>query len=500
MKSKSLSAPNKLPIEGLTIIFFKALYKWGRALWPFILIYIFKSSKYQAYQEYILLGVGVILILSIIHAILFYKHFSFQIKDNEFIVKRGYLNKEYKSIPLERIQTVNIKQNFIQQIIGVVQLDIDTAGSKEKEISLPALRLAHAKEIESFLLSQKENTDEDTAEKSDSINKEASHKEEKKTLFKLSIPELAKIAISDNILKGGLLALSFTYGLYEQYNDIITERFAKEIDTMKETADSASWQLILFAIGIFIVFSIVISVIRIILINFDLKLSKTSQGYKLEKGLFNKKSVIIPLSKIQTYTWTTNPIRKLFNIVTVTIKQASSNAVDEKNAVHIPGCKNSIEENIRKEIFNNSDYQDYSTYRTQAFYFIRSWFFLVLLPSALIPFFTGLKPILIGILAWDLLITYMLYKASLKRQFSISKDYIIAQKGAISTTWKLVPLYKIQAVSFKQSIFMKRKDRASLRIYTASESFIIPYINTNTAMECYNFILYKIESKNRKWM
>lgn len=506
MKIKDLSTTNHLPIEGLTIIFFKTLYVWGRALWPILIIYIFKTSKYQAYKEYIYIGLVAILFLSIIHAILSYKHFLFHIKDGEFIVNKGYINKEKKSIPLERIQTVNIKQNILQQIIGVVQLEIDTAGSKKKELSLPALRKEHAKKIESILLSKKTINDIsiEKNENNEIINTEEEEEDiinkKHKSIFSLTILELAKIAISDNILKGGLLALSFTYGIYQQYSEIINDRFSNELDSMKETANTAGWKMILAIAGVFIIFSIIISIIRIILINFELSLSQIAQGYKLEKGLFNKKSVIIPLIKIQTYTWTTNPLRKFFNIVTVTIRQASSNNVDENSAVHIPGCKSLIEETIRKEIFNNSDIQEYLTFKTQAYYFLRTWAFLVIIPSIVTPYLIGIQTALMGILAWNLFISIMLYKASKKRLYSISKDYILIQKGAISTSNKLVPLFKIQAVRFKQSLFMKRKGRANLTIYTASESISIPFISEKIARESYNYILYIIENNNRKWM
>lgn len=496
MKNRSLSSPNRLPIEGLAIIFFRAIYRWGRAIWPILVIYVLKSSQYQAYKTHIYIGLGLILLFSIIHAILAYKHFNFQIKDGEFIVNSGYINKEKKSIPLERIQTVNIKQNIVQQIIGVVQLEVDTAGSKEKELSLPALRKDHAKELENILLSKKKEEETEEEEAEETIIEE----EKNNTLFKLSIYELIKIAISDNIFKGGLLALSFTYGIYQQYNEIIKERFANEIDSIQNTANSASWQLIVFAIGVFILFSIILSVIRIVLINFELKVSQTPQAYKLEKGLFNKKSVIIPLSKIQTYTWTSNPIRQFFNIVTINIKQASSNDVKEKNAVDIPGCQAVTEQNIRKEIFNDSTIQEYDSHKTQAFYFMRSWAIIVLIPTIVIPFFVSTYSIIAGLIVWNILVSTMLYKGFKKRKYLVSKDYMIVQKGSISTSNKIFSLYKVQAVSFKQSIFMKRKGRANLIIYTASERIAIPFISEQFALETYNYILYKIEKKNRPFM
>lgn len=496
MQTKSLNSPNRLPIEGLAILFFKALYSWGKAIWTILLFFIIKSKASQELNLYVFILIGAIVLLSIIHSLLYYKNFSFQIKDNAFVLQKGYINKENKSIPLERIQTVNIKQNFIQQMIGVVQLDIDTAGSKGKEISLPALRMSQAKELENILLSKKQ----DNIETDDILEQTSIIAEKNKTLLSLSVIDLAKIALSDNIFKGGLLVLSFLYGLYIQYGELVSEKYSTEIETAKTSFSAANWKTFTFLFLVFILLSITISIILNILVNFNLKLSLASQGYKIERGLFNKKSMILPINKIQTYTWTTNPLRKLLNIVTISIKQASSEKVKENNAVYIPGCYSDIEENIRTEVFPGYKNQEYSKEKTQSYYFLRFWLLLVFLPSIIIPFFIGFSISIIAIVLWDISISFMIYKASTKRVFSISKDYLITQKGSIETTKKILALYKIQSVRFKQSIFMKNKGRASLKIYTASENISIPYISEDIARECYDYILYMIECENKKWM
>lgn len=297
MKIKSLESTNRLPIEGLAILFFKALYRWGKALWAIFIIVFLKLEKHPEIIYYLYLSIGIILLLCITHTILSYKNFSFQVKDDSFIVKKGYLNKETKSVPLERIQTVNIKQNIIQQILGIVQLDIDSAGSKEKEISLPAVRFKQAKELENILLSKK------NAISIDGDNKKQETSTEGKFLLSLSIKDLIKIAISDNIFKAGLLALSFIYGIYNQYKEILEERFSKEIEDIGNSLTTVDWNKITILLFSFFIISIVISIIRNVLINYNLKLSLSSEGYKIEKGLFNKKYTILPIKKIQTYTW-----------------------------------------------------------------------------------------------------------------------------------------------------------------------------------------------------
>lgn len=494
MQNKSLSSPNRLPIEGLAILLFKTLYSWGRALWAIFLVVFLRINKHPEVVYYLYIALGIIVFISIIHSILTYKNFYFQIKDDAFIVQKGYINKENKSVPLERIQTVNIKQNILQQILGIVQLDIDSAGSKGKEISLPGVRIKQAKELESILLSKKNDTV--ITEEQENIE----DKEEKKILLYLSVKDLVKIAISDNMLKGGLLALSFGYGLFSQYKDILEERFSNELENVETSITSAGWDSMLIFLLLFLIISVIISVTRNILINYNLKLSLTSQGYKIEKGLFNKRSVILPINKIQTYTWNTNPLRKIFNIVTISVKQASSEEVKENNAINIPGCYEDIEQSLKNKIFPEHNTQEYVSEKTKAIYFLRLIPLLVLIVFIVVLIITNLKIAIITSIIWTSIISVLLYKSSKKRVFYISKDYLITQKGTIGITKKIVSLYKIQSVKYKQSIFMKRKNRASLKIYTASETINIPFINEVSAKETYDYILYKIENKNIKWM
>ncbi|KAJ3127682.1 hypothetical protein HK100_009600 [Physocladia obscura] len=57
------------------------------------------------------------------------KNQSCVIDDHRIHFKRGWLNKEDKLIPLDRVQDVNVKQGLLSRILGVYHLDIQTAGA-----------------------------------------------------------------------------------------------------------------------------------------------------------------------------------------------------------------------------------------------------------------------------------------------------------------------------------------------------------------------------------
>jgi putative membrane protein len=60
-------------------------------------------------------------------------------ENEEFIINEGILIKQKTIIQLNRIQQVNINQSLIQRLVGVYELDVDTAGSAKKEGQIKAL-------------------------------------------------------------------------------------------------------------------------------------------------------------------------------------------------------------------------------------------------------------------------------------------------------------------------------------------------------------------------
>src|SRR5690606_38751206 len=104
----------------------------------------------------ILLG---IFILAFVNAYLSYKYLNFHIDstNNELVVQKGFLKKELVTIKLEKIQQVNLQQNFIQKILDLYAIQIDTAGGDSAEVSLKALEEPMALALKAALLEKDES-------------------------------------------------------------------------------------------------------------------------------------------------------------------------------------------------------------------------------------------------------------------------------------------------------------------------------------------------------
>src|ERR671916_1141654 len=88
----------------------------------------------------VLLGVALIAVFSAVWGVLSWRATTFLVSGGGFYFKQGVLQKSERSLPLERIQSVDTVQGVVQRVFGVVGVRIEAAGGGgEPEISLSAL-------------------------------------------------------------------------------------------------------------------------------------------------------------------------------------------------------------------------------------------------------------------------------------------------------------------------------------------------------------------------
>ena len=77
--------------------------------------------------------VGVILaaylVMTFLIATLVYDYFYFTIDDDEVRVEHGIIHKRLVSVPFQQIQNVNITRTFIDRLLGIARLEIESAGA-----------------------------------------------------------------------------------------------------------------------------------------------------------------------------------------------------------------------------------------------------------------------------------------------------------------------------------------------------------------------------------
>ena len=495
MNKTDLSIPTRQSVKGLVLIFIFSVRKFFSIFWPLILVFVFQKNYFE---NKLILGVAVIAILAllIIHTILFYLNFIFYVANGEFVLKKGYIRKKTLTIPLDRIQSVNTKQNLIQQVLDVVTLEIDTAGSVAKELKIHALEKSFSIELQKQLRPGEIKKEVFDSEKQSELTEVS-----EELILKLTPTDLLKIGISQNHLRTGLIIIAFGFQIFQQIQDMFKDKAEEYSSEFIGFMSNSNWALITFLVVFFNIISILFSLFRTVFKYFDFKLVKKEGTYLIESGLINKRNVTIPHGKVQEINWETGPLKQLFGIYHLVFKQAVSGQNRREQLVDAPGCLIGHLEMLKKDLFGEDKLSDALKIHSNPYYFRRLWMIYGWVPVLLSsPFLYGEWIFWVAVLAWLSVSAFYCSLILKKRYFSMNNEQIIVSKGAISHQWTQMELHKIQAVEFRQSVFQKKRSLSSLRIMNASGSITIPFIADSMAKQIYNYLLYHTEVSKKRWM
>ncbi|QNK77680.1 PH domain-containing protein [Winogradskyella sp. PAMC22761] len=492
------SKPIRQSSKGIIIIFAFNTVKFFKKFFVILVasgVSILKSKSLgNITPTMLILGVLGILITILVIAILKYLNFKFHLSEDDFHLASGIINKDNIIIPKSKIQNVYIKQNFLQQIINVVSVKIETAGDKKSEIEISALDKPTALLLKEKLFSTNilEN------EIKEPVN-------ERDVFFSVSPKRLLLEGLSQNHFKSFLLITTFVFGLYSEFESYLKElKLDKQIDDFVNQDESTILNLLItnaIIVIAVVLISLLFSVIKTFIINFNLEVVEHQKTVEINKGLFNKVSLSLTPSRIQNLVVTTNRVKQYLGLHSLSVKQAMVDAKQQKNFNIVALEKEQLNYLINKLLSNYTEDQG-EIAKPNRYYMrisaLETLLFLIIVNGLSIAVF-GLVMLWINVVFVPLAVLYV-YFAYKKAYYIISDGFVTIGSGVIDTTINILQIHKIQSVKIKQTIFQKPKSIASLVISTASKSVTIPYISKQDAISIYNLLLYKVESQDRDWM
>lgn len=483
--------------KGIIVLYFKQIYTTLKLFWILLFFAIKDFSKFSKIGEnYIYLGILVVLLFFLIRAFLIYKNFLFKIDNNHFILQQGIISKTNTSIPFHRIQNINFKQNLVQQIINVYEVSIETAGSTDTEIAIKALNFEDAKNLKSVILDSKE------------INESVVKQSTEKPFLKISILELFKVSLTENHLRNLFLFFAIFLGFFQQIQQI-ADSFG-ETETLdgfiKDSTNAVSTSFILvFSLLVFLtITAFIISFVRIFLVHFNLSAYLKKDAFEINQGLFTKKSIILKKQKIQNITVSTNPLKRLIGISYITFKQAVSGKINQKNekVIKIVGCKKNQVDDVKTNLYQFKDIEAQDKMYPDTYYINRVYLFnLLFLVIIYVSIYIFTEPFFLYSLVLILPIYGFLIQKKIKKRFyKLNEEMIVVGNGMIETHHTYLELFKVQNIKLKQTIFQQRSNVTDLILQTASGKITVPCLSYSKAIEMYNHILYKVETSHKSWM
>ena len=260
---QKFSVEQKQSKVGMVVIFFDKFISIVKNYAIFLIIPMWKDF------DLILLIILILLIALFTAAltVIEFKYFTFQFdfNKNDFIVKKGFLKKTKLSVPLNKIQQINLNQNFIHKFLNLYEIQMDTAGSDSKEVSIKAVKEDIAFEIKDF-------TD---------------------------------------------------FGALE-YLDALGINFIPSFSSFIKNGNFGFIAILVYIILIFLaVFAT--NLISTIIKFYKFSASKTNNNLSVSYGLISTKTILMNPNKVQVFSFTQNWIQKKIDLCNIIIYQASSN-------------------------------------------------------------------------------------------------------------------------------------------------------------------------------
>lgn len=474
------------PLSAFGHIIFKTIVQMAKNFWPFFLFIIIKKEREKDPGEdliYLILPVFVL-----IKALLDYFFFRFKITEDELQVKSGILSRKQITLPIHKIQTVHINQNWVQKIFHLSELSFDSPGSNKEEIKIQ-FRQSEAEALKEFIL-QKKKSEEEVVENNAEI------------ISELNFKDLLKLGFTANHFETLLILFGLTFSLLNNIKGMIEDYETLMEDSTNKLLES---DIFLISIGIItvLILAILVSLIRTIIAYLNFKISKNIQGFTVNKGLINNSQQVLPFKKVQYVSWKTNWLRKKIPMYIFEFHTIGGLEVKNNLKIRVPITSEGILDKLAETYLPILPEQFDKKLSIDKSYWMRKTLINGLAPSILLffPLFYLIeqKIFLLALLAFPiyLVLNYSLYKKNFL--FSWTNQLIHIRTGVFGNKIILLKWEKIQSVKIRQNLFQQGKNLADLVVYTAGGTITAPYIPLESARELQNFALFKVETSQSAW-
>jgi len=508
-KNETFDIPQRQSQLAIIFIILRVFGSIVKQIWPIFLVFMLGGSQDSSSTfsriEIALSGLGVI---GVIPAIISYFKYYFHLTDTDLVINKGLIKKVKLNIPFERIQSVNFNQNFLHQLLGVTEVEIETAGSDSQETKIDALDMQTAEALRERILLMKGQVDVTTAAAIEGIATEQEVSTPKETILSLDHKDLLRVGLVQNhlrplgVLTGVLFTLYFYTGSFTDGLKEIIQRAIDPIVDFKELWSSHTSTSIMIIAGL-LLGSFIVSVVSTVLKYYNLSFWRTGSKFQVVHGLFNRREYAALDNKIQILKWGQNILERFIGFYNITFAQAKSDDGEKgKGAIKIPGCSDAQVQYVKEAWLGPEAMQGLDMKKVSPHLFYRSATYQIVILLGLGAVFYYFKldmqaAVALCLLPILLMISWLQYK---KKRYGFNKKEIYVGGGTIGLRHALLPTYKIQGVKIKANPYQWRRKLASLVIYTAGGRIIIPYIPHAEAVHMMDDLLYQVEKAKQPWM
>jgi putative membrane protein len=486
---------------------------------------------------------AVLFVPAVASSVIRYFTLKYRIKGNYLVVDQGLLFRKTRTIPVDRIQNIDLTQNVLHRIFGVAEVKIETASGSEAEATLRVLSLEEVESLRSIIFQTKshdctnstpsrnelssnesaqfghvfegnewgpapayDGPNEDHRIEGDlsfgpqrEFNQNENHPSQARIVWQIPLMDLAQAGLASN---RGLILVGIAFGAAFQFGENSYQSIYEWVSRiLPESTGSLAYYLNLAAMVVAaLVLLRLMGIGWYILRFYDYRLTQRGDDLRIACGLFTKVSATIPRNRIQFVSVQQNLIMRWMRLATIRIETAGG-AIDSSNPAEsvakswfMPVIPIDDVPQIIRLLRPGLDWNEQQFgYRglsnRAASRFTRLAIIQSIGVAAIAGYFYWPWGVLAGFLVLPLFIFWARKKAA-SRKYARTENAVIYRSGILERKTSVTFFEKIQAVTCEQNPFDRRWAMATLAIDTAAAGpaehrIATAYLDANfAAAEC----------------
>ena len=252
----------------------------------------------------IVLGALIVAVLAALWGFLSWRATTYEVSGGAFHLRRGVIQKNERTIPLEHVQSVDTVQGIVQRFFGVVELRVETAGggTSEPDASLPALGRADAEALRREIEGVRREPVEEAAKTT--------------VLRRLGSRELLIAGATSGQIG---VAFSLIAVVSQLFDDLLSENLALRFFESLAPRSVAAALLLVAAFGLF---AWLLAIAGTILAHAGFTLSRERGFLYIKRGLLERREATIPLARIQAVRIVEGLLRQPFGLASLRVESA----------------------------------------------------------------------------------------------------------------------------------------------------------------------------------
>ena len=458
-----------------------------------------------------------LLVLMIGSGLISYLFYQFRVRNGHVEIRMGLLRRRHINLPFWRIQNIKVERPFYYRLTQFAVVILDTAGSAKEEAKIVAVTRQYAARLRAEILSERneflQTSDNSQTAPDASVSKPADQSSDKedRVINRRSVKDLVIHGITNNRV---WIVLGAMAPFYDDLARLVGEWLEQQGLQLEQLAGSASvawWQWGLYAFTIIMIIMAAMALFSVggsLLTYYGYTLTRSGDRYIRKSGLLSQQEVSMRQSRVQMVAVKQDWLDRILRRANIFFEQnKTGNQQGQElmapNKLLVPSVTLSQASALCEEVLPSS--QPFS----RDFSPITGFYLVHMIGVRVLPILC----LLLVVLGWQgqwqamsvalgaaTVLSGVIWLRFRCWGFARDKNYLYVRSGIVGKDYQILPLYKIQQVVIQQSIMMRRRNLATIRLILASGTVSIPFLTQKQISYLSRVALAEVEVSAKSWM